>query len=119
MSEETFMLLFSKNLNKYLDLRQMTQQDLIKALRKEGINVSRSTVSYWCNGIKAPRVDKIDAMCRIFKIKRSDLISDGSSSEISDIRLSLNEQKLVLAYRNADAVIRDVVNKVLDLTDEE
>ena len=118
MSEETFMLLFSKNLNKYLDLHQMTQQDLIKALRKEGINVSRSTVSYWCNGIKAPRVDKIDAMCRIFKIKRSDLISDGAA-DVDDIQLNSFECKLVLAYRNADAVIRDVVKKVLDLTDEE
>lgn len=118
MSEETFMLLFSKNLNKYLDLRQMTQQDLIKALHKEGINVSRSTVSYWCNGIKAPRVDKIDAMCRIFGIKRSDLISDGAGADADNVRLNSFERKLVLAYRDADAVIQGVVKKVLDLTDE-
>lgn len=118
MSEETFMLLFSKNLNKYLDLHQMTQQDLIKALRKEGINVSRSTVSYWCNGIKAPRVDKIDAMCRIFKIKRSDLISDGAGVDEYNILLDSFELKLVLAYRDADSVIQDVVKKVLDITDE-
>lgn len=118
MSEETFMLLFSKNLNKYLDLYQMTQQDLIKALRKEGINVSRSTVSYWCNGVKAPRVDKIDAMCRIFRIKRSDLISDGAGADADDIQLNSFERKLVLAYRDADSVIQDVVKKVLDLADK-
>lgn len=96
----------------------MTQQDLIKALRKEGINVSRSTVSYWCNGIKAPRVDKIDAMCRIFRIKRSDLISDGVGTDVDNIQLNSFERKLVLAYRDADSVIQDVVKKVLDLTDE-
>lgn len=96
-------------------MHQMTQQDLIKALKREGVNVSRSSVSYWCNGMKTPRVDKIDALCRIFKIKRSDLITDGSAADDSDIRLAKEERRLVEAYRLADPVIRDAVDKILDL----
>lgn len=40
----------------------------------EHLGVTQATVSNWCNGIKMPRIEKIDLICEFFDIKRSDLI---------------------------------------------
>ena len=74
MSEQDFNILFSKNLNFYLNKNDKTQLDLATHL-----NVSTSAVSAWCRGVKIPRMDKVDAMCKYFGIKRSDLMEDKSS----------------------------------------
>ena len=71
MSEQEFNKLFSKNLNFYLNKYELTQADLAKRL-----NVSTASVSNWCRGIKTPRIDKVDAMCEILHINRSDLMTD-------------------------------------------
>ena len=71
MSEQEFNRLFSKNLNHYLRLNSKSQLDLAKHL-----GVSTSAVSAWCRGVKTPRMDKVDAMCEYFHIKRSDLMED-------------------------------------------
>ena len=49
----------------------MTQVELAKKL-----NVGTTSVYNWCNGIKTPRMDKVDAMCDLFKCSRSDLIEE-------------------------------------------
>ena len=51
----------------------MTQLELSKRL-----GVGTTSVYNWCNGIKTPRMDKVDAMCKIFNCKRSDLMEDKS-----------------------------------------
>lgn len=71
MSEQDFNILFSKNLNYYLDKNDKTQLDLANHLK-----VSTSAVSAWCRGVKTPRMDKVDAMCKYFGIRRSDLMED-------------------------------------------
>ncbi len=71
MSEQDFNKLFSKNLNYYLNFNNKTQLDLANHLK-----VSTSAVSAWCRGIKTPRMDKVDAMCKYFGIKRSDLMEE-------------------------------------------
>ena len=76
MSEKDFNLLFSKNLNHYLNINDKTQLDLAKYL-----GASASAVSAWCRGVKTPRMDKVDAMCEYFGIKRSDLMEDKSDQE--------------------------------------
>lgn len=74
MSEAEFNKVFSKRLNYYLNKYQMTQFELSKRL-----GVGTTSVSNWCRGIKAPRMDKIDAMCGIFHCRRSDLMEDHES----------------------------------------
>lgn len=32
------------------------------------------SVSNWCKGTKTPRMDKVDAMCKLFNCRRSDLM---------------------------------------------
>lgn len=61
----------ARNLKHYLDINDMNQADLAKLM-----GVTTATTSNWCKGIKLPRMDKIDKMCSIFHINRSDLIED-------------------------------------------
>ncbi len=71
MDEKYFNLIFSNNLNRYLQKYDMTQLELAKRL-----GVSPASVSHWCNGKKSPRMDKVDKMCDIFHCLRSDLMED-------------------------------------------
>lgn len=71
IDEATFKTILSKNLRYYLDLCHMTQIELASKL-----NVGTTSVYNWCNGIKTPRMDKIDKMCQIFGCNRSDLITE-------------------------------------------
>lgn len=75
MSEREFNQIFSERLRYYLNEYNMTQLELSKRL-----GVGTTSVYNWCNGIKTPRMDKVDAMCKIFNCKRSDLMEDKSIS---------------------------------------
>lgn len=75
MSEREFNQIFSERLRYYLEEYNMTQLELSKRL-----GVGTTSVYNWCNGIKTPRMDKVDAMCKIFNCKRSDLMEDKSTS---------------------------------------
>ena len=76
MSYEEFNKIFSKNLRYYLEKYDMTQLELSKRL-----GVGTTSVYNWCNGLKSPRMDKVDAMCKIFNCKRSDLMEDKTISD--------------------------------------
>lgn len=71
MSEKEFNAVFSKRLRYYLEKYNMTQNQLAKRL-----GVGTTSVYNWCNGIKSPRMDKVDSMCSIFNCKRSDLMEE-------------------------------------------
>ncbi len=71
MSEREFNQIFSERLRYYLKKYEMTQLELSKRL-----GVGTTSVYNWCKGIKTPRIDKVDAMCKIFNCKRSDLMED-------------------------------------------
>lgn len=81
MTESDFNKVFSKNLRLYLDKNNMTQLDLAKRL-----NVGTTSVSNWCNGLKSPRMDKVDAMCKLFNCSRTDLMEDNTSLSTSHKR---------------------------------
>jgi len=76
MSETEFNQVFSKRLKYYLEYYGISQADLARRL-----NVGTTSVSNWVNGIKTPRMNKVDMMCEIFHCKRSDLISEESTEE--------------------------------------
>lgn len=75
MSGAEFLLVFSKNLKFYLERYEMSQADLAKRL-----GVSTTSVSNWVQGLKAPRMDKVDTMCDLFNCSRSDLMEERSKS---------------------------------------
>lgn len=71
MSEREFNAVFSERLRYYLNKYEMTQLELSRRL-----GVGTTSVYNWCNGIKTPRMDKVDAMCKIFHCNRSDLMEE-------------------------------------------
>jgi len=71
MSDDIYKKIFSTNLNKYMQLNNKDQIDLVNDL---GFN--KSAVSTWCNATRLPRMDKVDTLAKYFGVKRSDLIED-------------------------------------------
>ncbi|NBH72163.1 XRE family transcriptional regulator [Clostridiaceae bacterium] len=76
MSEESYKKIFSRNLNYYMKINDKTQSDLVNDL-----NFNKSAVSTWCNGTRLPRMDKVEILAQYFKINRSDLIEENSTSD--------------------------------------
>ena len=71
MPEESYKMIFSKNLNHYMKVNEKTQSDLVNDL-----NFNKSAVSTWCNGTRLPRMDKVEILAQYFNINRSDLIEE-------------------------------------------
>ena len=90
MPEQEFNVIFSKRLRYYLNKFDMTQAELAKK-----IGVGTTSVYNWCNGIKTPRMDKVDAMCDLFHCNRSDLIE--VKAEESDDHYYLNDETRQIA----------------------
>ena len=98
--------IFADRLNQFLREYDMTRSDLAKKL-----NVSTAAVTYWCNGIKSPRMDKVDAMCAIFHCRRSDFMEDVQPAASS---FSPSEDKLLRNYRILDQEDRLQVDMIMD-----
>lgn len=92
---QDFNTIFSKRLRYYLEIHDISQVELAKRL-----GVGTTSVYNWCNGIKTPRMDKVDKMCEIFGCRRTDFMEDVSSSPItSPLPLTEPEQSLIGDYR--------------------
>lgn len=59
------------NINHYMNYYKISRKELA-----ERLNVSTATVGYWCTGKKIPRMSKIDEMCKIFNVKRKNIVSE-------------------------------------------
>ena len=121
MPEQDFNAVFSKRLRYYLNKFEITQVELAKKL-----GVGTTSVYNWCNGIKSPRMDKVDAMCDLFHCNRSDLMEDKSttSSELTardetDIAKILEQTKEQLLSQeglmfDGDPASPEAINSILD-----
>lgn len=121
MPEQDFNAVFSKRLRYYLNKFEITQVELAKKL-----GVGTTSVYNWCNGIKSPRMDKVDAMCDLFHCNRSDLMEDKSttSSELTardekDIAKILEQTKELLLSQeglmfDGDPASPEAINSILD-----
>lgn len=76
MSSSDINIRIAENLNQYMAKNNVTQLELA-----EYMNVSQATISNWCKGIKMPRMDKIDRICKYFNINRSDLMDSHTLSD--------------------------------------
>lgn len=95
MADNDFLSIFSRRLRYYLSQNDMTQKELADKL-----GVGTTSVYNWTNGVKSPRMDKVDAMCRIFHCRRSDLMEDVASPAAAPLQpLSQEEEALVRKYR--------------------
>ncbi len=121
MPEQDFNAVFSKRLRYYLNKFEITQVELAKKL-----GVGTTSVYNWCNGIKSPRMDKVDAMCDLFHCNRSDLMEDKAaiSPELTardekDIAKILEQTKEQLLSQeglmfDGDPASPEAINSILD-----
>lgn len=107
MSEKEFNEVFSKRLRYYLKKYEITQNELAKRL-----GVGTTSVYNWCNGIKSPRMDKVDAMCRLFNCKRSDLMEDRDEESSYYINSEAQEMAQFLFENPEYKVLFDASRKV-------
>ena len=103
-----------KNLNEYIANRiryYLQQQNKSQQELAEYMEVSQATVSNWCNGIKIPRMNKIDKIVDFFGVRRSDLmgLEDKPKSENHTRRAELPDGLVIAAHHDNDN----------DFTDEE
>ena len=102
-----------KNIAYYRKLNGYTQKELATIL-----GVKNSSVSNWEQGANAPDIETIFELCKLFKISVSDLfgcdVIDGDSMRISGI-----EKEIVLAYRTADGVEKEMVHRVLNIQNKD
>ena len=76
MSDNDQRMIFSKNLNYFLELNNKTQKEVADEL-----NIGLSTFNSWCTGTKMPRMDKIQRIADYFRISKSDLIDNKSDKQ--------------------------------------
>ena len=113
MPEQEFNAIFSKRLRYYLNKFEMTQTELAQK-----VGVGTTSVYNWCNGIKTPRMDKVDAMCDLFGCNRSDLMED--KSESNDEHYYLNDETREIAqevFENPE--LRSLFHVARDIEPEE
>lgn len=75
-SEQKLRNIFKNNLTYQLDINNMTQVELAELL-----NVTPAAVNTWIKGIKLPRLSKVDKMCEIFNVTRSDLMDKSDENK--------------------------------------
>ena len=98
MSEEDYKKVFSKNLKYFMEQKGISQMDLVNDLQ-----LSQSTVSNWCTGLKLPRMNTIQMLADYFGIEKSDLLERKTSS---DSQLSSKDEK------DIEKALQDTLNQL-------
>lgn len=102
----------------YLEIHDKTQAELAKY-----VGVSTAAVNQWCKGIKVPRMDKVDKICKFLLIKRSDLIEEHTLDKEQALaeRTSLYATALLSknpAYRNIIEILNTLSISDMELLKE-
>ena len=93
-----------ENIRKARIKKNMSQQDLAKAL-----NVERSTISGWETGKRIPDVEKLGRICTVLDTPMLTLMVDGGQSTEKPLVIIVDDEKVILNY-NA-SVVRQVMPK--------
>lgn len=64
-------LVLAQNIQKYMDKRGITRQQLC-----DDLDIKYTTLRDWLKGITYPRIGKLEAMANYFGCEKSDLIED-------------------------------------------
>ena len=91
MNAEENKQIIAKNIQRYMDQRGITRQQLCDAL-----NIKYTTLRDWLRGFTYPRIGKIEAMAQYFGCEKSDLIEDKKEQPtVQDDGLSENTVELI------------------------
>lgn len=108
MKEVDQKAIFANNLNRLLNERNLTQLEVAKA-----IGVSAQTFNTWCKGIAIPRMDKIQRLSDYFRVNKSCLIDELSSSSDSQAVTPADpgEARLLYLYRGLNSIGQTKLNE--------
>jgi len=104
-----------------LELQKIIPEKLKEYRNLSGLNVrnvadmldlSAGMISNWENGKNYPSYEQLIMLCQIYKIDISDLTPMGNKKK----KLSAQEMILIEQYRKADKDVRNVVEKILQIT---
>lgn len=108
MRAEENKMIMAENIQRYMDQRGITRQQLCDAL-----DIKYTTLRDWLKGITYPRIGKVEAMANYFGCEKSDLIEDKSEKpthpkigELSEEELGIIEDLRRLAKADQDTVRR-------------
>lgn len=80
------------------------------------VGVGKSTVRKWETGIiKDMRRDKIELLAKVLKVSPLDIL--GAPEQTPPLVLSEQEQDIIKAYRNQPEPIRQMICKMLDVSE--
>lgn len=94
-------------IRKYRKESGLTQEQLA-----ERINITKSRVSNWEQGINRPDADILGAICRALNVSPSDLLD----VHLTDDELNAHEKKVIKAYRTKED-LQQAVDILLGIED--
>lgn len=100
---------FSDNLKYFMEIRKKSQADVARAT-----GVSTSTVSYWANGTKIPRADKLAAICRCLNIEMNDLLEQKVPVLSFEQQIFYEEGIMLRKFGELDEADKQMVRDLVD-----
>lgn len=73
---QIYINIFTNNLRRLMEEYGKSQKDVADA-----IGVSKQTFNKWILGKSLPRMDKVDALAKYFKVNRSDLLESNATQK--------------------------------------
>lgn len=101
------------NIYKYRKASGMSQAELAKSL-----GVKNSTVSSWERGANAPDIETLFKMCKLFKIRVSDMFGCDSIDVNNQLTVYGLEKDIITSYRKADELDKAIVRRTLKLDND-
>ena len=102
MTEQEYSKIIAKNLKRIMYEHNKSQADVCREL-----DLNKATLSSWMNGTRAPRMSKIDMLCRYFGCTRSDIMEPEKQNTVISRRIPV-------LGRIAAGTLTDAVENVLD-----
>lgn len=90
MKAEENKQIMARNIQRYMDQRGISRQQLCDAL-----DIKYTTLRDWLKGLTYPRIGKVEAMANYFGCEKSDLIEDKKEKPTADDGLSEKRKALI------------------------
>lgn len=86
--------IMADNIQRYMDQRGITRQQLCDAL-----DIKYTTLRDWLKGLTYPRIGKVEAMANYFGCEKSDLIEEKTDDSVRDVQITERELRIIQAVR--------------------
>lgn len=104
---------FSENLKKYMQLKGVTQKELM-----EEFNLPSATISSWVNGKRMPRMDKIQLLAGYLGVSKADLI-ESTDTVFTTKNIPMPKPEVFNMFSGSDKVLYDILDEMLKKEEKE